>query len=613
MSRTIRIAAAQVGAIHLHTPREEILRRMIDLLEDASGRGAEVVLFPELAFTTFFPRHLINSEAELANFFEHGSISTSPQTAPLFQKATSLSIDISIGFAESTGEEKHFNTSIYYHAQTQSVLSRYRKIHLPGTFEPFSNPDAVNQLEKRYFLPGDLGFNAFRVPALAQNTEPIFGMLICNDRRWPEAWRCLGLQGVEVVLCGYNTAGFAPELWGSHATQSPEQAEQDALFHHRLVVQGNSYMNATFSVCAARCGMDDGRFHLIGGSCIVDPEGKIVAEAKTTEDEVVFAEIDLEACRQGKTNTFDFERHRRVEHYGRIVGQTGVVEPPLLSAGKDGAHAPVPGKGFAADKTESMGHGAADEKEQIRILLINPNATPSMTTSCISSVLPTLPPDVSITPFTGPSHDAPTAIEGQVDAVLSAAACFRSLFAQPDLIESHDAMVVACYSAHPLISMLREEYDVPVIGIMESSLLASRTLGSRFGIVATSGRSAIAHWSNVAYYSMTPYCAGIESCDLGVLDLERLPREEVMKVLRNVARRLISQGAEVLCLGCAGMTEMKMALEEVVSKEGVQVVDGVVAAVQHVVGIVRMGGRTGKGGVWRSSAAGRKRRGQEYV
>ncbi|KAM3421209.1 hypothetical protein BST61_g1618 [Cercospora zeina] len=92
---------------------------------------------------------------------------------------------------------------------------------------------------------GDLGFNAFRVPELARNTEPIFGMLICNDCRWPEAWRCLGLQGVEVVLRGYNTAGFAPELWGSPATQSPEQAEQDALFHHRLVMQSNSYMNAT--------------------------------------------------------------------------------------------------------------------------------------------------------------------------------------------------------------------------------------------------------------------------------------------------------------------------------------------------------------------------------
>ncbi|PIA98168.1 N-carbamoyl-D-amino acid hydrolase [Cercospora beticola] len=613
MPRTIRIAAAQIGAVHRDTPREKVLQRMINLLENASNRGAEVVLFPELAFTTFFPRHLITSETELSNFFENGNITTSPQTAPLFQKASSLSIDIIIGFAETTPENQNFNTSIYYHSKTQTILSKYRKIHLPGTFEPFSNPDATNQLEKRYFLPGDLGFEAFRIPDLAQNTEPIFGMLICNDRRWPEAWRCLGLQGVKVVLCGYNTAAFAPELWGSDANQSPEKAEEDALSHHRLVMQSNSYMNATYSVCAARCGLDDGKLGLIGGSCIVDPEGRILAEAKTKGDEVVLAKIDLERCWQGKTKTFDFERHRRVEHYGRIVEQTGVVEPPRLFAGEDVASARVNGSSAAAANSIPMRPTISHKTDQIRILLINPNATPSMTASCVASVLPTLPPDVSVTPFTGPSNDAPTAIEGQVDAILSSAACFRSLIAQPDLIATHDAILVACYSAHPLINMLREEYDLPVIGIMESSLLISRTLGSKFGIVATSGRSAIAHWSNVAHYNMTPYCAGIESCDLGVLDLERLPRKEVMKILQNVSRKLTSQGAEVLCLGCAGMTEMKLALEEVVSQEGVQVVDGVVAGVQHLIGIVRMGGKTGKKGVWRSSADGRKRRGQEYV
>ena len=94
-----------------------------------------------------------------------------------------------------------------------------------------------SQLEKRYFLPGNLGFQAFRVPMLASSSEPIFGMMICNDRRWPEAWRCLGLQGVEVVLCGYNTAGYAPHLWGADTNQSPEAAEADALFHHKLTMQ----------------------------------------------------------------------------------------------------------------------------------------------------------------------------------------------------------------------------------------------------------------------------------------------------------------------------------------------------------------------------------------
>ncbi|MCJ1486676.1 hypothetical protein MMC06_006854 [Schaereria dolodes] len=224
------------------------------------------------------------------------------------------------------------------------ITSKYRKVHLPGTVDPFENEDAINQLEKRYFKPGDLGFKAFRVPDLLEGTlkagivetkilskgDPILGMMICNDRRWPEAWRCYGLQGVELILCGYNTAGWAPDLWGTKRPITKEQAEQEALFHHRLVMQSNSYMNSCFSVSAARCGMDDGKYDLIGGSAIVSPEGHILAEAKSKEDEVIIAEIDLEDCRQGKEKTFDFGRHRRTETYDLITRQTGVVEPKLL-------------------------------------------------------------------------------------------------------------------------------------------------------------------------------------------------------------------------------------------------------------------------------------------
>lgn len=111
---------------------------------------------------------------------------------------------------------------------------------------------------------------------------------------------------------------------------SPEKAQQEALFHSRLVQQANSYMNACFSISAARCGVDDGKYDLIGGSSIVDPEGHVVAEAKTTDDELIVAEIDLGDCRQGKEKTFDFSRHRRIERYGLIDKQTGVIEPELL-------------------------------------------------------------------------------------------------------------------------------------------------------------------------------------------------------------------------------------------------------------------------------------------
>ncbi|KAK5136153.1 hypothetical protein LTR08_003990 [Meristemomyces frigidus] len=599
-----------MGATHRTDPRSKTLDRMLKLLQDAADQSAELCLLPETAFATFFPRYLINDPEELDAFFEHGDVIKSPGAAPLFNKAKQLGIDVSVGFAEVADNGERFNSSVYYHALTGSILAKYRKIHLPGDFEPFADPEATNQLEKRYFKPGNLGFEAFRVPDLAAGSEPIMGMMICNDRRWPEAWRCLGLQGVEIVLCGYNTAGFAPHLWGSDASQDPKQAEETALFHHKLVMQSNSYMNATFSISAARAGMDDGKYALIGGSCIVGPEGNILAETKTVEDEVIVADCDLELCRQGKTRTFDFSRHRRVEHYKRIVEQTGVVEPPKLSEASSNGASEVPSS--LSNGTHNLPSRPAQPRggRKIRILLCNPNATPSMTANCIKSVESTLPLDVEVVGFTAPPP-APSAIEGNFDNIMSAAAAARAIIPLQQR-EGYDAMLVACFSDHALIRMLREEFNVPVIGIMEASLFAARTLGARFGIVATSNRSKVMHADSVRHYGMQDFCAGIESCRLGVLDLERRPRHEVLAIMQEVAKTLVAGGAEVLTLGCAGMTDMVTAVKEAAG-EDVQVVDGVVAGVHHLVGLVRLGGKTAKSGLYASSATGRKLRGQEYI
>lgn len=248
----------------------------------------------------------------------------------------------------------------------------------------------------------------------------------------------------------------------------------------------------------------------------------------------------------------------------------------------------------------------------ISILLVNPNATQSMTDSCLSTLTAFLPSDVHITPFTGPAGDAPTAIESKTDSILASAACFRAILPLQKEHSFH-AILVACYSDIPLITMLREEFSIPIIGIMEASLLYARTLGGRFGIIATSARSKVLHRDAVKAYGCEHFCAGIASCNLGVLELESRPTEEVVTIMQDVARKLIEEGAEVLTLGCAGMSVLKAAVEAAVEAEGVQCVDGVVTGVQHLIGCVRIGGRTSKVGGWRSSAESRKRRGQEYV
>jgi predicted amidohydrolase len=345
MTRKIKVAAAQVGAVHRGAVKKDTVGRLIKLLHDAAKEKVQLVVFPECTLTTFFPRHLFHSQEELDKYFEHGDITQNPDVKPLFDEAKSHGIDIVLGFGERTSDGAGFNTCVYYSAREGRVINKYRKIHLPGTREPFEDPKAINQLEKRYFAPGNLGYPAFRAPGLiadalkksnvndGDNTagkgDPIFGMLICNDRRWPEAWRMYSLKGAELIMFGFNTGGNMAHLWGSKPMSS-EQAKAEALFHSKLVQQANSYMNACFSISSARCGLDDRKYDLIGGSAICDPEGHIVAEAKTEEDELVLAEIDLSDCRQGKEKTFDFARHRRIETYGLIDKQTGVIEPELL-------------------------------------------------------------------------------------------------------------------------------------------------------------------------------------------------------------------------------------------------------------------------------------------
>jgi N-carbamoyl-D-amino-acid hydrolase len=317
--RVLRAAAAQMGPTQKADSREHTLGRMLALLEEAAACGATLVVFPELAFTTFFPRWLIEGEA-LDHYFERGM--PNPAVQPLFDRARALGIGFYVGYAELTSDGQRFNCSILVDRDAE-ILGRYRKVHLPGSVEPRPGA-AYQQLEKRYFEYGDLGFPAFR--AGPDWRHAIMGMMICNDRRWPEGWRVLGLQGVELVCVGYNSAAYDPNGGVS---------EDAALrtFHSKLVTQANAYMNATWAIAVAKAGNEDGS-GLIGGSCIVDPNGRIVAETQTLADEVIVADLDLDLCRQGKDKMFNFAAHRRPEQYAVITERAGVIEPAALDAVK---------------------------------------------------------------------------------------------------------------------------------------------------------------------------------------------------------------------------------------------------------------------------------------
>ena len=314
MNRRLVVAGAQLGPIQRAEGRDVAVRRMVAMMETAARRGADLVVFPELALTTFFPRWYEADRAAADPWFE--TALPSNETAPLFEAARRLNLAFHLGYAERTPEGRHFNTAVLVHPSGEVIL-KYRKVHLPGHAE-HDPTRTVQHLEKRYFEVGDLGFPVIRAPVGTAGGVNL-GMMICNDRRWPEAWRVLGLQSVELVMLGYNTPSLNMENRGF-------EAHHLRVEHSHLSIRAGCYGNACFGVAVAKAGTEDGH-ELFGHSIIVNPGGEIMAQATTWDDEVITAEIDLDACTLGRTTIFHFAAHRRPEAYGRIVEQVGAVAP----------------------------------------------------------------------------------------------------------------------------------------------------------------------------------------------------------------------------------------------------------------------------------------------
>jgi N-carbamoyl-D-amino-acid hydrolase len=312
MSRHLKIAAAQLGPVHLADTREAVVRRLVALMREAHAQGARFIVFPELALTTFFPRWWYDDQGEVdALFFERTM--PSPATQPLFDEGKRLGIGYYIGYAELAeegGRVRRFNASILV-GPDANIVGRYRKVHLPGHAD-HKRDAAFQHLEKKYFEVGDIGFPVWRF------MDTITGMLICNDRRWPEAFRVLALQGAEIVALGFNTP-----------TENLHYAEPPALrvHHHLIMAQSMAFQNATWLIETAKCGAEDG-FRMFGHSLIVAPTGEIAAKTTTEEDEVICFNCDIDLAQNLKQTMFNFAAHRRPEHYRMIVERTGAKVTP---------------------------------------------------------------------------------------------------------------------------------------------------------------------------------------------------------------------------------------------------------------------------------------------
>ena len=258
--------------------------------------------------TTFFPRWFVADIAEADHFYERSMPNAATQ--PLFDEAKRLCVGFCLGYALLTDDGRRFNVQTLVERDGR-VVATFKKVHIPG--HEHHEPDRPFQhAERYYFEPGPDGFGVWRA------FGGVVGMMICNDRRWPESYRVMGLQGVEMILCGYNTPiRYVPD------------PSQDILqgFHNSLVMQSGAYQNGTWVVGVAKGGVEEG-VDSLGQSCIIAPSGQIVAQAFTTGDELIVARCDLDWCSRYTATLFDFDRYRRPEVYTRITSQRGVELPP---------------------------------------------------------------------------------------------------------------------------------------------------------------------------------------------------------------------------------------------------------------------------------------------
>jgi allantoin racemase len=224
----------------------------------------------------------------------------------------------------------------------------------------------------------------------------------------------------------------------------------------------------------------------------------------------------------------------------------------------------------------------------MRLLVVNPNTSPEMTDT-IRVAAEAAGRAIDIAVDTVCPAGGPESIEGRFDEIVSA---YWTLDCVMQIVERYAGIVVACYGPHPAIEGIREATEVPCLGIMEASVLYALPLGSRFSIVTTSPRWQPLLEEGVMLLGLESRCASVRSSGLAVLDLDRLPAEQVRARLAEEARAAVEQdGAEVILLGCAGMAGLQ---QSVASAANVPVVDPVHAGVTLVGGLARSGARTSK-------------------
>jgi predicted amidohydrolase len=288
MTRMIRVGAAQTGPV-LSEDIRSTMPSALQMIEQAKDERVDILTFPELFLSPFFPNRLIE---DFDRFF------VSPDNeiiAEIRAAAKKCEVALILPFGERANSGM-YNSAMVLN-RSGDLVGIYRKTHIPAYF-PNEKAGGTGSFEKFYFAPGQR-LSVFNVDGVS------LGVQICNDRLYSEPSRVLALGGAEII--------FIPICYSVYSDPEHRNAIWD------VVLRARAFENGVFVVAANRVGAEGVRRHL-GRSMIVDPRGGIMVEAGTEREELIVRELDLDQVSVLRKK-FPWWRDRRPDLYRPLVEQ----------------------------------------------------------------------------------------------------------------------------------------------------------------------------------------------------------------------------------------------------------------------------------------------------
>jgi len=285
----------RVGFLQQHNTADtkDNMLRLGEGITDLAKRGAKLIVLQELHNTLYF------CQIEDVDLFDLAEPIPGPSTTFYCELAKKLGVVIVASLFEKRAPGLYHNTAVVIESNGE-IVGKYRKMHIP---------DDPAYYEKFYFTPGDLGFHPI------QTSVGKLGVLVCWDQWYPEAARLMAMQGAEMLI--YPTAiGYADN-------DTPEEQQRQRMAW-QTVMRGHAVANGLPVIAVNRVGFESDPsgqtpgIQFWGTSFVAGPQGEIVYEASTDDEESIVVEIDMDRSEQVR-RWWPFLRDRRIDAYGDIT------------------------------------------------------------------------------------------------------------------------------------------------------------------------------------------------------------------------------------------------------------------------------------------------------